>query len=194
MNDEYLWQKTGTDPEIEKMEDTLAVFRYRDAPLPTAAAHKVASAERASRWQISLAFAFASCVAVAILAVAWFQVSREESSSGNAPEVVFVAGPEIPGASLPVVTEPTPAKPQPIEPPTRRSRSGPVKIHPMIASVRRRLNTKDQTPQDSVAALTPEERYAYRQLMLALSITGSKLKIVQNVIDGTEDTDSNDKR
>jgi hypothetical protein len=38
-----------------------------------------------------------------------------------------------------------------------------------------------------VETLTAEEKYAYDQLMLALSITGSKLKIVKDKIAGTED-------
>jgi hypothetical protein len=35
-------------------------------------------------------------------------------------------------------------------------------------------------------ALTDEERYAYNRLMLALSITGSKLKLVRDTIDQIE--------
>ena len=35
--------------------------------------------------------------------------------------------------------------------------------------------------------LTNEEKYAYNQLLLALSITSSKLKLVQETIDRMED-------
>ena len=39
-------------------------------------------------------------------------------------------------------------------------------------------------------ALTEEEKYAYGQLMLALSITGSKLKIVKDTINGVEEIEN----
>lgn len=41
--------------------------------------------------------------------------------------------------------------------------------------------------ENSPAALTDEEKHAYDQLMLALSITSSKLKIVKDKIDGVEE-------
>jgi hypothetical protein len=47
-------------------------------------------------------------------------------------------------------------------------------------------------PQPTVAKtenLTRDERYAYDRLMLALSITGSKLKVVQDTIDRKGDLD-----
>lgn len=183
MKDEYLWQKTGEDPEIERLEKALAVFRYRDASPP---ATTPVTAVGTARW-LSLGLAFASLALVSILAAAWLMMSRDQ-------DVVFVTAPDTQTTSSPVVSEP-PELPT-TEPPTRRH-SGPDRISPTIASINRRPKTKVQKPRPGVAVLTAEERYAYRQLMLALSITGSKLKIVQDTIDGTEsieDTNSNNDR
>lgn len=41
--------------------------------------------------------------------------------------------------------------------------------------------------------LTDEEKYAYGQLMLALSITSSKWQVVQDSINGVEDDPTNDR-
>ena len=34
MNEDYLWDKTGEDPEIEKLENALQVFRYKETAPP----------------------------------------------------------------------------------------------------------------------------------------------------------------
>lgn len=183
MNDEYLWQKTGEDPEIERLEKALAVFRYRDA---AAAAPVVTAADEGPRrWPISLAFAFASVVAVAILAAGWLQISRDTADPGITPEVVSL--PERTSAAF--INDRKQTTDVPERNMTRYERRR--KINVKRASFHRRTKAKDRTPTDSIAALTAEERYAYRQLMLALSITGSKLKIVQDTIDGTVDAEDN---
>jgi hypothetical protein len=68
MNDEYLWQKTGTDPEIEKLEKKLDVFRYRETPLNIPVVENVVETARVPRWRISLAFAFAASAMAGVLA------------------------------------------------------------------------------------------------------------------------------
>ena len=191
MNDEYLWQKTGEDPEIERLEKALAVFRYRDA-VPAAAVTIVAdkpAAERAWRWRLSFGFAFASFAAIVILTMVWLETSPE--GDANIGDVVFVQSPTDAQVFAPIVEPgPTPAQAAPGGHP-RNTRG---KINRTRAAAYRRPIKKHAAPKDSIAALTKEERHAYEQLMLALSITGSKLKIVQDTINGTADTDSNDKR
>jgi hypothetical protein len=183
MNDEYLWQKTGEDPEIERLENALAVFRYREA---LAAVPVVSAAEeRTRRWPISLAFAFASVVAVAIMAAGWYLISRETINSGVTQEVA-----SLPESTSTVFMEDQKQAGDLAEKKIVRNERRP-KISFKRASFHRRTKPKDPTPTDILAALTAEERYAYRQLMLALSITGSKLKIVQDTIDGNEDTEDN---
>lgn len=47
----------------------------------------------------------------------------------------------------------------------------------------------DQRLEEQLALLTKEERYAYDQLMLALSITSSRLKMVQDKVNGFDTPD-----
>ena len=189
MNDEYLWNKTGQDPEIEKLENALAVFRYREAELspPVAAVE-----EKVPRWRISLAFAFASCAAAVVLATVWLQNSNYIFDSNTGEEIVFVqqSADAADVTPMAVPAEPTPVRNsgghnRPTESKGRTRRS----VGRTSAANYRRPKTKDWTPKDSIAALTTEERHAYQQLMLALSITSSKLKIVQDTIDGTASTE-----
>ena len=34
MKEDYLWDKTGSDPEIEKLENALKAFRYQETAPP----------------------------------------------------------------------------------------------------------------------------------------------------------------
>jgi hypothetical protein len=196
MNDEYLWNKTGTDPEIEKLEKVLAVFRYRETT-PPPIRQIVAELETPRRFRLSFAFAFASlAIAAALVAAVWLRISNDNFKSENAREIVFVQQSADAPETLPAVIQPKPPTRNPDVPDrpsgTRRrtiTRAGTASYH--------RPKTKDSAPKDSVATLTKEERFAYRQLMLALSITGSKLKIVQDAIDGTQagvDTETKNQR
>ena len=186
MNDEYLWQKTGEDPEVEKLEKVLSVFRYREAVAPAMVADREALEEKRPRWRLSLTLAFASSVAVTILAVMWIQLGGEKSESLSTPDLVFVSGSENLTLSVPAAVEPPAVKNRDLPP--RPARSHGRNIKRTTASLERRVKAKDSPVRDTVAALTDEEKYAYRQLMLALSISSSKLKIVQDTINGSEET------
>ena len=191
MNYEYLWNKAGGDPEIEKLERTLAVFRYREAEAPATVPQYEASTEHPRRFRISFAFAFASLAIVAIISVVSLRTSPDNSQSENADQIVFVQSADVPEIG-PVVE---PKMPPRLSPESKRGPAGSQRrsVTPTSAAVRHRPKTKDSAPKDSIAALTKEERFAYRQLMLALSITSSKLKIVQDAIDGTQAVEDNSK-
>jgi hypothetical protein len=196
MNDEYLWNKTGNDPEIESLEKALAVFRYREAAAPVTVAQSAVLATGQRRFRISFAFAFASFAIVAIVAAMWLRISSGSSKSESADEIVFVQqSADAPAADVTApVIEPisTPSlNPDRQGRPTGNRRRNTTATS---AAIRHRPKTKDAAPKDSIAQLTEEERFAYRQLMLALSITGSKLRIVQDAIDGTEATNGDDSK
>ncbi|HEX6124935.1 MAG TPA: hypothetical protein VFZ23_06125 [Pyrinomonadaceae bacterium] len=180
MNDEYLWQITGQDPEIAKLEETLAVFRYRESS-PPALRGEEAKQPVQRGFSLAFGFAFASvAIIVMITAVLWF---RMPGASG-ADEVTFVYVPaeEVqPPANLEHEIAP-PSQPMPRPPVRPRSAKNYT-----VAALKVRRKKIDRS---STAALTKEERYAYQQLMLALSISSSKLKIVQNAINGVEDADN----
>ena len=180
MNEEYLWQKTGEDAETMELENALAAFRYREDDPPVV---PVATEERAPRrWKFALAFAVPA-FATAVLAVAiWLPIGNGVDDS----DVTFVYDPEPAIVEQPA-PNPLPVA-QPSQPPKQPVRRG--EVQPTIASVRRRSIAKSHPAKTSTVALTDDERYAYQQLMLALSISSSKLKIVQDAVNGVEDKDS----
>ena len=187
MNEEYLWQKTGVDPEIEKLEQKLAVFRYRETLLSVPVVETAIETARVPRWRISLAFAFAASVIAAVLiAIVFLRVADKSEDA-----IVFVASPDVEISSpVPTTTDEMKAAPAPVE-----------KIIPQFAHTKRStiIRTRpavDRRPKaegprpNSIASLSEEEKYAYRQLMLALSISSSKLKIVEDSIKGTENIEN----
>jgi hypothetical protein len=191
MKEDYLWDKTGEDAEIQGLENALKAFRYRETA-PPALPQKVFTLDKAKprKFFQTFGFGFAALAAVvAVFSVVWFQIAGSQIPVGetvaekseprieNPPaEEKFAAAPRL----TPVV------KPENPPPSARRGdikirqRSAPI-IRPEKAVLR---NTVSKEPAET---LTAEEKYAYDQLMLALSITGSKLRIVQDKIKGIEE-------
>lgn len=195
MKEDYLWDKTGTDPEIEKLETALQAFRYRETAPPRLPSKvlpfKISKKEPARKFfQIGLACA-AGVAFVLILLGLWFQVSSSSklpiaSGSANSEppqldaqpgENTFVREPDVLPISRP------PAVPQQLvrRNLTKARQSAPA-IHRQNKTIARNFKIKNRTVK-----LTEEEKYAYGQLMLALSITGSKLKLVTDKIAGIEE-------
>jgi hypothetical protein len=194
MNEEYLWNKTGSDPKIERLEKALAVFRHRESAMPPVFA--VAEDVRpARRWRFPLAFAFAACAAIVFVAVVWVQLARTSSEAGDM--VTYVAHPVVDEEAAPTAQpEAAPyAEPRPAKPALSAPRRAKQKVEATVAKTVRRpkqIHRDNRAPQ-GIASLTKEERYAYDQLMLALSITSSKLKIVQDTINGTDPENTNER-
>ncbi len=189
MNEDYLWDKTGSDAEIEKLENALLEFRYTETPAPLIIPEKVFTVEKTSKrgfFNLSLAFSFASCAAfVLILLGVWFLVSNRNAenisdlSKPITPETKIV----LPNQQDKIISpeeftnssEKT-EKPKFIKAKNPNSEN---KIAPQKAVV---IKRKGEKPKAETLELTAEEKYAYDQLMLALSITSSKLKIVKEKV------------
>ena len=199
MKEDYLWDKTGEDEGIAQLENALAAFRYQETA-PPELPQKVFTLEKSPRKSffrfVFPAFAAFASVLV-ILSVAWFQLSsdktplveivgktdvvnRAQKTAGDS----FIAPREPVAPVAPVIA---------INPPEDRKSFTVPKIFKA-----RQLNAPAARRRENVAArskkfvepeepLTKEEQYAYDQLMLALTITGSKLKIVQDTINGIEE-------
>lgn len=182
MNEEYLWDKTGRDPEIERLETVLRNLAYKENDLPLMPAKILTLPEARPRWSFSLRMAFATAFA-AVLCL-------------GLGALIFVQMRTAPDQILTV------AQPEDAAPPT----TGPNRIVDPAATVptvsRRDFVPVRQnvTPQKRIAVrtvhkairrepevkFTNEELYAYNQLMLALSITSSKLKIVNDKVNGSD--------
>lgn len=182
MKEDYLWDKTGEDAEIQGLENVLKAFRYTETA-PPELPQKVFTVEKAKpRKFFQFGFAFTAFAAVAVIFFAvWFQIA-----DSKIPVIETVAE-TTPPPSVDKVSDEKIIKPDAIAPvkivattPQIRRNAAP-NVRPKKA-VLRRVKVKEPTE-----TLTAEEQYAYNQLMLALSITGSKLKIVKDKIDGIEE-------
>ncbi|MBS1794774.1 MAG: hypothetical protein JSS81_13020 [Acidobacteria bacterium] len=193
MKDDYLWDKTGEDAEIAALENALLAFRHANDEPPARPAREIEIAPAKPRRFLSLGFAFAA--ACAALVVVFLLVrppaadpkiaavdSVADADSKKRPEKTDGAGYVAPPDARPVKaveSAPRPAKPFVLK--IRRTTAPEVRRTPLVSQTG---NLKDQP----APALTAEEKYAYDQLRLALSITGSQLRIVKDKIDALEDS------
>jgi hypothetical protein len=197
MSNEYLYDKTGSDPAISGLEDLLAAYRIDPvAPKMSRAATDETSVNRSGWFPLKyrLGFALAAIVlAVTMLSLVYLGSSKIEYVA-NSPKAV-------PAVDLPIADEVSSVAAVDQHPSTETKLPAArlaVDRHP--AKIARRAaprtfvarNTAPKTPK-----LTREERYAYDQLMVALWITGSKLRTVQDTINRVDDdiaVTANDKR
>ena len=88
MSEDYLWDKTGEDLEIQQLENALQTFRYQKSAPPMLPKQVVKLAKEPSRsffawFPMRFGFAMATCLLVgAIFAFAvWFQLSATTPNS-----------------------------------------------------------------------------------------------------------------
>lgn len=200
MKEDYLWDKTGSDPEIERLENALQAFRYRETAPPALPAKVVPLRKEPFYKGFRFALAAAACLAFGVLAFGvWFQIlkSNIEDSRGSAAVTE-------PRDDAPVPTTTPDSKPAVVAGVTKDPEELSVKktlnlkqssepkftrIHHAYPLNARRKETKAQTVRavKTDVRLTKEELYAYNQLMLALSITSSKLKMVKDKVEGLDE-------
>ena len=194
MKTDYLWDKTGEDREVERLENALAAFRHRAEPTSAANAASVKpTAETAfsKRGFFGSFFTFkfaAPTVACAVLALivltVWLEIS---SGKSNAVDLNATVG-------APVVQAISPA-----ESVEKRARTTESKTSQTTAGERRRATAASFSARPIKSArvksapakiqFTEEERYAYKQLKLALSIASSNLKLVKDKAESIENDD-----
>ena len=190
MKEDYLWDKTGEDAEIQGLENALKAFRFQENAPPELPQKVFTIEKQTPRRFFRFGFAFAAFAAVVVvLSVVWFQIAGSKipvaeivlktdalKRAETIADASFIEIQEFPPAAKP--ENPTlPVKPDVVR---IRRRSAPVVRSPK--TVWRKTKTKE--PSET---LTAEEKYAYNQLMLALSITGTQLKIVKDKVQGIEE-------
>jgi len=188
MNNDYLWNKSGNDPEIERLEELLTEFRYSG---DSSASNVIEFPRKATRDYKPWVFSIAASLAIAASALGlWSLVS---AGSDAVPENAAQVQPGPAKADVPVFTQPeldtgttdTAVRPQAAL--SARLQRASVRIKP------RSVGKQRPEKADVAPALTKEERFAYNQLMLALSITSSNLQTVRESIDGAADTDTKER-
>lgn len=191
MNEDYLWDKSGEpDPEMERLENTLASLRYKrpaePLPLPATPTQR--------RWSFRLNFspALAAAAALLILLLAgglWLGLRRSPSTedknavaTGTAPEEKQIerpdSGPRPPLGSpdedkvAKATNTPAPAPPSPAvnRPPRRYTNARQM-------TARRREPSVSPAPRTEQLAREGEQAKA--QLIMALHIASDKLNTVQ---------------
>jgi hypothetical protein len=209
IQEEYLWSKTGAaDPEIERLENALQAFRYDAASsAPPVLPAKVVPFRNqsvfsafSSRRVFRLTLAFAACAAfVAVLSGVRYQII----SNDNYPEIgaaeTIVAAKDyapLPAEELTikeskktVVNKSFYSAAKKLENQKQPNARKQIKARRSFTAIDfpRRKITRNAEPVKQIARLTTEEKYAYERLMLALSITSSKFKLVKDKVEGTEE-------
>jgi len=191
MKEDYLWDKTGEDAGIQGLENALKAFRFQENA-PPELPQKVFTVEKKNgRRFFQFRFAFAAfAAAITVFSVIWFQIvgggkipAAETATKATEPK----RAEKIAGDSFIETRDIEPVKASETAP--RDGKSKVVRIRQRSAPVVRSRpavlrKTKIKEPSET---LTAEEKYAYDQLMLALSITGSQLKIVKDKVQGIEE-------
>ena len=226
MKEDYLWNKTGEDAEIEKLENALKAFRYQEIAPPELPAKIIPFETKKRRGFFRLSFGFAAFAAVLIVCLGfWFQ-----TSNGNIEPVNYLAETATPSINeeisnnsdadlvMPSPQESTAVVPTAVSDASRfrvknsgavenasagrthdgsRDDRGTLALAPRnivkssksisVITPRNDENAKNIEAAKPAVKLTKEEKFAYDQLMLALSVTSSKLKLVSDKIEGIEE-------
>ena len=184
MKEDYLWDKTGEDAEIERLENALMAFRYRETAPPVLPSQVFVVEKEKPRRFFQIGFAFAALASVVVIFFAvWFQVSPViKNVAETAPPK---SDDKVADKAITKESEVVPVKV--IENKKRFSRPNIIKTRQRVAPVIRPNNLVARMNKTPPETLTAEEEYAYSQLMLALSITGSSLKIVKDKVQGIEE-------
>ncbi|MBX7169616.1 MAG: hypothetical protein K1X72_01590 [Pyrinomonadaceae bacterium] len=182
LENDYLWDKTGEDAEIEQLEKSLQVFRYQESNAPFLPKKVAAAKPKFSLFSLRFALSFAACLALLLGGlVIWQKVFYKQELL---QATIYQTPKDFTIEPIKFVPErefkEVPQIPDLVEKPTQ------ISYREKISSpVTRQTKTKRVKPK---VVLTAEEKYAYDQLMLALSITSSKFKEVQDKVNGADET------
>ncbi|MEP6901813.1 MAG: hypothetical protein ABJA66_08690 [Actinomycetota bacterium] len=186
MKEDYLWDKTGEDAEIERLENALKAFRYTETAPPAWPAKVFFVEKEKPRRFFQFGFALTAFATVTVIFFAvWFQIANNKI-----PVAQSVAETNAPKSENKVVNPNPEVNPvKAVENSKRLSKSNAVKIRQPVAPTFRpnKAVGRNIKAREPAATLTAEEKYAYDQLMLALSITSSSLKLVKDKVEGIED-------
>jgi hypothetical protein len=175
MINDYLWDRTGSDADIERLESLLGGMKFQPDGPP---AREIVIEPARPRWfmRLGLGFAAASMATAALLFAIFpggdtpYAVVVEQEQRPTETKLTAKSQPDVEYAKA-SATPQRPKKRVPKKRIRREARSAPM--------------PEPQRPLPET--FTAEERDAYRQLMTALAITGEKLSIVRDKLNGTEE-------
>ena len=172
MNDNYLWDRTGTpDVEVQELEDLLGTLRYQTRPLRIPATIKV---RRNRRW---IPIAIAAAIALTMLASAlWIHFANLQA--GPALQATRQKQPIEPSR----IETPAPSRDSQIAGTVVKQATNPPrhpKTNPGLVATNKHSNV-----QIREAALTPQEVAEKEQVLVALRLLSAKLNSVQRKSQG----------
>ncbi len=184
MNNDYLWDGTGSDPEIEQLERSLGVFKHAssDSPMPSTPKSNPRRKVTIGSFQIlHTRFVLASAICLAFVLLiglgVWLQLTEVTPKDVIADRIIRDKRSTAPAnahrSAIPVS--------EPARIPVRQA--PPVRFASVQQIGPRTEIRKKRIPSE---ILTKDELYAYNQLMTALSITRTNLRLVKDRVDGIE--------
>lgn len=171
MNDNYLWDRTGTpDAEVQELEELLGTLRYQPRPLPIPATIRV----RSNRMLLPLAIAAA--IALTMLAAAlWIHFAKSQTG----PSLQATRQEQTIAPSK--IETPVPARDNQTRTVVKQATNPPrhPKTNPVLVATNKHSNV-----QIREAALTPQELAEKEQVLVALRLLSAKLNLVQRKSQG----------
>lgn len=193
MNKDYLFERTGTDAEIEKLESVLSVYRFEPSRAPILPENSPAHGFWSFGWLRFLIAAGAVAVAVVAGLLADGRIEKLLDPHAGRPEISDNVRPEFANPPSGVVTDPSAKGTETAIRDAKPFRIARRTTQPVAYRPTQRINQPIARTKPTVT-LTKQEQYAYDQLRVALYITGSKLKVVQDTIDRVDEKKSDDAR
>lgn len=188
MKEDYLWDRSGHDAEVERLEELLSTFRFSDeiAPRSNVVEFRVRSRSGRQPWILAIA----ASVAIGSIAIGAWTLSSTVNET--APAESTQSNVEVRAADLPVIaTIQIPQHANTVNPvSSSRIRRGKNRASAQKAFLAGRTTRRKPAGSPS---LTADETQAYNQLMLALSITSEKLQIVRDTVNGSDEKNSNNR-
>lgn len=178
MKEDYLWDKTGSDPDVEMIENALQAFRFQATQPPAITSTVISLPEKRPFGFLRLGFALAFAASlIVVISLIWLRAPN------TVPDRHDVASESSPGnvrTPLDPVGSVTPMMKPPASKSLLYNARQPLRVRSVKIFARKRIVNQP-------AKLTAEEKHAYDQLMLALAITSNELRIVRDKIDGREE-------
>jgi hypothetical protein len=205
MKEDYLWDKTGEDSEIEMLENALQAFRYQKTAPPAFRAKVLPFRKEPSRKILPIALAVAACLVFGMFALGiLLQVSSDKTEvKGNLAETIKTSGEgavsvasDVEKTNVLTVEKHKYITIKNVQTSTQNAKRKVVALRKTVPIISHRgeiIVENDRVSKQNLKTveqdvlLTKEEQYAYNQLMLALSITSSKLKLVKDKVEGMEE-------
>ena len=189
MKQDYLWDRSGTDADVERLEELLSVFRHNEeAP---AKSNVVEFPVHQINGRKTWLFAIAASLAIGAFAIgAWRISSDADQASTVAKTTSVVEVPSVVNISPANVVQEVDNTGSAIDAAIYTPR--PSKARASVQRASFAVRSKHRKPAGN-PSFTKAEVQAYNQLMLALTITGSKLQIVKDSVNGFDEKDTNNR-